>query len=223
MSLCILNKEHIINTETIEYWVTEYINSIGFWRSKVISRKAYIACISKQHYNLSKDLGVSAGAVTNLHKHIFPNRTSNSKPHNYILSLSRQKFCYKCEKVKSLDLFKGNAGTNTKDKKQALCIDCSSHKYQYNKAYYKDKAAKRRVTVNKHKVAWGQKGIIEFYKNCPEGYEVDHIIPINGKTVCGLHVLGNLQYLPACENRKKSNKYPYEGAPTLECWASLQN
>ena len=38
-------------------------------------------------------------------------------------------------------------------------------------------------------------------------WHVDHIIPIKGKYVSGLHVWNNLQVIPAVENQRKTNKF----------------
>lgn len=51
------------------------------------------------------------------------------------------------------------------------------------------------------------KAIKEFYRNCPEGFSVDHIIPIRHPLVCGLHVIENLQYIPIRANVLKSNSF----------------
>lgn len=38
-------------------------------------------------------------------------------------------------------------------------------------------------------------------------HDVDHIIPITNRKVCGLHVPWNLRVIPSAENRRKSNKF----------------
>ena len=88
---------------------------------------------------------------------------------------------------------------------------------EYN-AYYRSTQAGRKIRLHHQNLRterieratppWADlEAIKEFYKNCPEGCEVDHIIPLQGKNVCGLHILENLQYLSITENRRKSNKY----------------
>jgi hypothetical protein len=85
---------------------------------------------------------------------------------------------------------------------------------EYSNAYRKEhpeinrvSAAKRRASIRERTVPWSElEAIRDFYKMCPEDMVVDHIIPLKGDNISGLHVLSNLQYLTFEENAKKGRK-----------------
>lgn len=89
--------------------------------------------------------------------------------------------------------------------------DWHSKYVNLNRGKINSYAASYRAKKLKATPLWADLSAIQaFYEACPPGYHVDHIIPLQGKIVSGLHVLNNLQYLPAHENLSKSNKFDPE-------------
>jgi len=118
---------------------------------------------------------------------------------------------------------------DNEEKLKAINIVRSRKHYKDNKKRYKknhqvwrennkDKTngytAKRRAIKLNAMPLWANKEkIVEIYKEARKitritgiKYEVDHIIPLQNKNVCGLHTEENLQIITRSQNRKKSNK-----------------
>ena len=77
-----------------------------------------------------------------------------------------------------------------------------------NKALKLAHQTRRHADQLKRTAAWAElEAIKAFYAACPEGFQVDHVIPLRGKNVSGLHVLANLQYLTKFENQSKGNRF----------------
>lgn len=89
----------------------------------------------------------------------------------------------------------------------------SSSKYQKaNRAYYTEYAALRTRKMQVAKLPCLTElellYIEELYDLAGRtGLEVDHVVPITHKKVCGLHVPENLQLLTRHQNAKKSNHF----------------
>ncbi len=66
----------------------------------------------------------------------------------------------------------------------------------------------RRAAKLQRTPAWSDlEAIKQIYLDRPEDHHVDHIIPLQGELVSGLHVPENLQHLPASENCSKNNAF----------------
>ena len=143
------------------------------------------------------------------------------------------KFCKRCSLYKSIDEF-GN-DKQTVDGLRFYCKHCTNRqslKYahsqegktkrkEYNKEWSKKNAYKKNASCQGRKAAklkatpiWADLEIVEgLYKQARElekstgiKHDVDHIVPLRSKLVCGLHVESNLRVIPSIENRIKGNK-----------------
>ena len=136
----------------------------------------------------------------------FPNRFKNTRPYTYVLDLIDKKYCSKCKKVKKKPDFSVNIDTT-----QGLygwCKSCFLEYQRGNPSRWRASSSSYRASKLNRTPRWANlEGIADFYSKCPEGYHVDHIVPLQGDKVSGLHILENLQYLPASENCAKGNKF----------------
>lgn len=141
---------------------------------------------------------------------------------------NRQKRCITCKgNLKPLHSKRASAWYYAnKDKKRAydkkrreekrhLYREASKRHRDNHPAEKKADVIARRAGIKQQTPAWANLGYMNlFYKGAKiesarigEVVHVDHIVPLNGKNVCGLHCEDNMQLLTARDNMLKSNHY----------------
>ncbi len=88
-------------------------------------------------------------------------------------------------------------------------VRAKSHEWYINNKAKKLANSRAYQTRKLHRsAAWADDDAMQFfYDCCPVGCEVDHILPLQGKNISGLHVETNLQWMPLSQNRAKSNRW----------------
>jgi len=116
---------------------------------------------------------------------------------------------------------KGKAwvAANPEKRKEVSRKSTAKNKHKYEELHRKWKkenkdrvnlsTAMRRRKIRQATPLWADKELIkQFYVEAlRSNLEVDHIIPLRGKSVSGLHVHTNLQLLTKSENSSKGNSY----------------
>lgn len=221
----------IMNTIVDEICNNLEINDIQWFvkprsRKKGISVKEIIEAILiyENGPEAIKFLGYSAQTFNRNIRKLFPDVKLNGGNENwfhFLLRNSNYKKCPSCCSI--LDSSNFYKDKNKSRELSTYCKNCKSeinkdfydkYKDTYHKKYidenradYNYRNALRKAQILKATPKWVDLNRIrEIYRNCPKGYHVDHIIPLRGENVCGLHVETNLQYLTAEENLKKGNK-----------------
>lgn len=201
-------------TEALDIVCPDYVtilkkysdNSMKYGKlNEEITASKFLDVISKTEYNLL-ELGLSPATNSRLLKELFPNRKTNStgtKICTFVLEQVGMKQCARCTEVLELTEFRLNSATKT-----GYNTYCKACHLETTKSTQASRQSFYRTAKMQRTPKWSETDKIkEFYAKCPEGCAVDHIIPLQGDNVSGLHVLNNLQYLTKSENSSKRNKY----------------
>lgn len=207
-----------------EEFVTIICDNLNLDRNKIVvlgltyGRILEAIFVGKTIPGTAEELGIAHRRVNILlNEEAFPMvEKAFAKPwRTRLLEKVGYKTCRTCKSIKPLSEFfnKNNNGIANRSNKSYICKDCDK-KVTRNK--YKNSPHIHRAANNKHKaltldptsMVGANEDVIKYiYKYCPEGYQVDHIIPL---AKGGKHHEKNLCYLPIKLNNQKGARLPEE-------------
>lgn len=192
-------------------YVKELFSKFGYTiprNTRGVTLDNFAILIANKTDKIHLEYGYSLGGWAKFIKKVFPDKSDQTKYLHFLLLKDNKKLCPGCGIILDLDNFWKN--TNRASGCNDYCKDCMKPK---NREAHRSITMKYRASKLNRTPIWAELAEIKrFYDNCPPGYQVDHIIPLQGKLVSGLHVLSNLQYLTAKENISKNNKFDPEFA-----------
>lgn len=187
----------------------ELLDKINEYLEIFVDKQVLNKCSKLEDYKQALILGtyrkanISAVTYTRYNKLLCQDKENNIHPMGYILNVLGYKFCTQCKSVKRVIKFSKN-----KSKTYGIHSQCKPCDYENTLRTQKHRQAKYKAAKIRRTPIWADLlKIRDIYNKCPEGYHVDHEIPLQGNLVCGLHVETNLQYLTALENMQKGNRY----------------
>lgn len=115
-------------------------------------------------------------------------------------------------------------GPDTKARRRKMARERNRKWMHENRDYRRAQNKARKANKKSHVPKWltlaDKKEIAAIYLRARDyteivgvEYEVDHIVPLRGGVVCGLHVPWNLQVLTREANLRKANKLDLRGCP----------
>ena len=147
-------------------------------------------------------------------------RRESKRPNGYYLST-----CKSCEKLKFQEYQKKNLDKfreynhRAYVKKFGPLVRNMNHTEESRAQWQRDKSNRRCTRAEQARVLWDKDFTDFVYKEAHElrklrnqltgiEWHIDHIIPLKGDLVCGLHVWNNFAVIPKVDNLRKGNDYP---------------
>lgn len=155
--------------------------------------------MAAKRYALNRDARIEAMRV---YRETFPERVKASNRRYHIKNAALRSVKARAWRLKNLEAIRERAKVYGREH------------YRKNKSYYLAKGALSKRRLRQATPPWADlTKIVEIYQSASmlstpsEKFSVDHVIPLRGKNVCGLHVHNNLQIMTLRRNKSKGNRW----------------